>query len=86
VFADAEFGRVSYTQSEALYARQRGGKVWDLFTEEHFPAEPCDREPEELRALQTSSAKRRWKTLRAPHANINLVCIAIFRLQIAFRG
>jgi hypothetical protein len=28
--ADEEFGRVSYTQYEALYARQRGKKVWYL--------------------------------------------------------
>ena len=55
---DAEFGRVSYTQYEALYARQRGEKVWYLFIDEHFPTEPCDREPEELRALQASYRKR----------------------------
>src|SRR6185436_5271863 len=27
---DPEFGRVSYTQFEALYARKRGKKVWPL--------------------------------------------------------
>ena len=26
--ADEQFGRVSYTQYEALYARQRGKKIW----------------------------------------------------------
>ena len=51
---DEEFGRVSYTQYEALYARKRGKKVWYLFIDEHFPAEPCDSEPEKLRELQAS--------------------------------
>ena len=38
---DEQFGRVSYTQYEALYARQRGKKIWYLFIDEHFPTEPC---------------------------------------------
>src|SRR5439155_22676859 len=38
---DEEFGRVSYTQYEALYARKRGKKVWYLFIDENFPADPC---------------------------------------------
>ena len=29
--ADAEFGRVSYTQYELLYARKRGNKTWVVF-------------------------------------------------------
>src|SRR3989442_12658297 len=49
---DEAFGRVSYTQYEALYARQRGKKVWYLFIDERFPTERCDAEPEELRSLQ----------------------------------
>jgi tetratricopeptide (TPR) repeat protein len=32
--ADEEFGRISYTQYEALYARKRGKKVWYLFIDE----------------------------------------------------
>src|SRR4029077_162615 len=35
--ADEQFGRVSYTQYEALYARERGKKVWYLFIDESFP-------------------------------------------------
>jgi len=49
---DPQFGRVSYTQYEALYARQRGKKVWYLFIDETFPRDACEGEPEELRALQ----------------------------------
>ena len=37
---DPEFGRVSYTQYEALYARKRGKKVWYLFIDESFPIDP----------------------------------------------
>src|SRR5436190_6227937 len=56
---DPEFGRVSYTQYEALYARKRGKKVWYLFIDETFPVDPCEAEPEELRALQTAYRQRR---------------------------
>jgi tetratricopeptide (TPR) repeat protein len=52
--ADPQFGRVSYTQYEALYARQRGKKVWYLFIDETFPIDACGDEPEELRALQAA--------------------------------
>jgi len=55
---DEEFGRVSYTQYEALYARKRGKKVWYLFIDEGFPADPCDPEPNELRALQVAYRRR----------------------------
>ena len=55
---DPEFGRVSYTQYEALYARKRGKKVWYLFIDETFPVDPCEAEPEELRALQTAYRKK----------------------------
>ena len=55
---DPEFGRVSYTQYEALYARKRGKKVWYLFIDETFPVDQCEGEPEELRALQAAYRKR----------------------------
>ena len=55
---DEQFGRVSYTQYEALYARQRGKKIWYLFIDERFPTEPCEREPEELRELQAAYRRR----------------------------
>jgi hypothetical protein len=51
---DEEFGRVSYTQYEALYARKRGKKVWYLFMDESFPIDAHEPEPEELRQLQAS--------------------------------
>ena len=53
---DPQFGRVSYTQYEALYARKRGKKVWELFhRRKRSPrSTPQDGEPEELRALQAA--------------------------------
>jgi hypothetical protein len=52
--AHPEFGRVSYTQYEALYARKRGKKIWYLFIDESFPIDAHEPEPEELRQLQSS--------------------------------
>lgn len=51
---DEEFGRVSYTQYEALYARKRGKKVWYLFMDKGFPIDSHEPEPAELVQLQTS--------------------------------
>jgi len=51
---DPEFGRVSYTQYEALYARKKGTKVWYLFMDEDFPIDPHEPEPEEQRQLQAA--------------------------------
>jgi len=51
---DPKFGRCSYTQYEALYAREKGIKVWYLFTDEKFPRDPFDAEPEEVRELQAT--------------------------------
>jgi tetratricopeptide (TPR) repeat protein len=56
--ADEEFGRVSYTQYEALYARKRGKKVWYLFIDETFPIDAHQPEPEELRQLQLAYRRR----------------------------
>jgi tetratricopeptide (TPR) repeat protein len=55
---DEQFGRVSYTQYEALYARERGKKVWYLFIDEHFPADSAQAEPAELEELQAAYRKR----------------------------
>src|SRR5450755_3166907 len=55
---DDEFGRVSYTQYEALYARKRGKKVWYLFIDEHFPGDECEVEPEDVRELQAAYRRR----------------------------
>ncbi len=49
---DETFGRVSYTQYEALYARQQGKKVWYLLLDTKFPRDPHEIEPEELQKLQ----------------------------------
>ena len=57
VVADEEFGRVSYTQYEALYARKKGIKVWYLFVDEKCPGDPFEAEPEELRRLQEEYQK-----------------------------
>jgi len=51
---DPDFGRVSYTQYEALYARKKGTKVWYLFMDEDFPIDPHEPEPEALRQLQAA--------------------------------
>jgi tetratricopeptide (TPR) repeat protein len=59
---DEQFGRVSYTQYEALYAKQRGKKVWYLLLDSDFTADPHDAEPEELRALQTAYRQRVGKS------------------------
>src|SRR3954452_2598493 len=55
---DPAFGRVSYTQYEALYARQRGKKVWYLFIDETFPIDAHEPEREELRQLQAAYRDR----------------------------
>ena len=51
---DEEFGRVSYTQYEALYARKRGKKIWYLYMDKSFPIDPHEPEPEELQHLQSA--------------------------------
>ena len=56
--ADEQFGRVSYTQYEALYAVSRGKNVWYLFLDESFPADPHQEEPDELEKLQRDYRER----------------------------
>ena len=55
---DETFGRVSYTQYEALYARERGRKVWYLFLDDVFPGDISDPEPAELQELQAAYRRR----------------------------
>ncbi|HEY2140012.1 MAG TPA: DUF4062 domain-containing protein, partial [Chthoniobacterales bacterium] len=52
--ADEEFGRVSYTQYEALYARKKGKKVWYLFMDKTFPIDAHEPEPEDQQQLQSA--------------------------------
>jgi tetratricopeptide (TPR) repeat protein len=49
---DEQFGRVSYTQFEALYASSKGKRVWYLFLDDSFPTDPYEEEDEEKRKLQ----------------------------------
>src|SRR5258708_16480853 len=56
--ADEQFGRVSYTQYEALYAGSEGKKVWYLFLDESFPTDPHEAEDEEKQKLQSGYRTR----------------------------
>jgi hypothetical protein len=50
---DTKFGRVSYTQYEALYARQKGKPVWYLILGEQFPVDSgAPAEPEQQQQFQ----------------------------------
>ena len=51
---DPEFGRVSYTQYEALYARKTGKKIWYLYMDKSFPIDEHEPEPAELEHLQSA--------------------------------
>jgi hypothetical protein len=55
---DPDFGRVSYTQYESLYARQQRKRVWYLLLDDTFPAAPHDPEPEAVRQLQAAYRER----------------------------
>jgi hypothetical protein len=55
--ADPEYGRVSYTQYEALYGRKKGKKVWYLFMDESFPI-----------LIRTSRNRKRCVSSRQPIA------------------
>jgi tetratricopeptide (TPR) repeat protein len=51
---DEQFGRVSYTQYEALYAKAKGKKVWYLFLDDTFPTDVHEEEAQEERELQSA--------------------------------
>jgi hypothetical protein len=55
---DEQFGRVSYTQYEALYAVSMGKKTWYLFLDEHFSVDPHEKEPDEQQKLQSDYRAR----------------------------
>lgn len=65
---DPQFGRVSYTQFEALYAEQRGKKVWYLLLGADFPADAASNESDELRQLQVTYRERIQKDVRLYHS------------------
>jgi tetratricopeptide (TPR) repeat protein len=55
---DEQFGRVSYTQFEALYAKAKGKKIWYLFLDDNFPIDPHELEHEEKQKLQSDYRAR----------------------------
>jgi tetratricopeptide (TPR) repeat protein len=55
---DDQFGRVSYTQYEALYASSKGKRVWYLFLDEGFPTDSHEPEEPEKQALQKAYQER----------------------------
>ena len=70
---DSEFGRVSYTQYEALYARKRGKKVWLILLEQEFPTDPHNPEPKKLSKLQSEYRKRIHADTKLRHTVANNV-------------
>lgn len=50
---DEEFGAVSYTQYEALYAHSKKKPVWYIILDESHPTDCENDEPEELQKLQS---------------------------------
>lgn len=54
--ADAEFGACSYTQLEALYARQQGKKVWYLILTPEHPQIPAPLKPATCASCKTPIA------------------------------
>ena len=83
---DPEFGRVSYTQYELLYARRQGKKTWVLFAEDgcvhdrpleqlDLPSDPAHPDPAgyqaERRALQEAWRQRLRQDAHLWHAAAN---------------
>ena len=62
--ATAAFGRVSYTQFEALEAERLGTKVIYHFVDESFPTDPAGLEPPEMTSLQAAYRQRLIDTNR----------------------
>jgi hypothetical protein len=55
---DEQFGRVSYTQYEALYAVSKGKKVWYLFLDQGYPVDPHEKEDADKEKLQSDYRAR----------------------------
>jgi Domain of unknown function (DUF4062) len=75
---DEQFGRVSYTQYEALYAKQRGKKVWYLILDENFTTDPHDAEPFRVRVERC----RRRSTVRESRRYVPKSMIIRFRFRV----
>jgi tetratricopeptide (TPR) repeat protein len=65
---DEQFGRVSYTQFEALYALSKRKKVWYLVLDETFPSDPHEAEDEVMRALQAAYRAKTKADIHLDHA------------------
>jgi tetratricopeptide (TPR) repeat protein len=79
---DAEFGRVSYAQFEALYARQCGKKVWHLFIDEGFTPDAHAPEPEELGELQRQYCERVRATGEPVHSFSSAITLEALVLSL----
>jgi tetratricopeptide (TPR) repeat protein len=66
----AEFGRVSYTQYEALYAEKAGKKVIYHFIEPDFPTDLTPAEPDTQKQLQAKYRERLVAANKLRHGNI----------------
>ena len=66
-----EFGRVSFTQFEALHFEKLGRKVIYHFLESTFPTDPAPPEPPGLADLQAAYRARIGRTNRLHQANIS---------------
>lgn len=55
---DPTFGRVSYTQYEAMYARQHRKAVYYILLSDKFPTDAFAHEPDELSSLQKTYRRR----------------------------
>jgi hypothetical protein len=64
---EEQFGRVSYTQYEALDALHKGKKVWYLFLGESFPADPHEAEDPATHQLQAQYRDRLQAESRLYH-------------------
>ncbi|HEX3656097.1 MAG TPA: DUF4062 domain-containing protein, partial [Pirellulales bacterium] len=66
----ADFGRVSYTQFEALEAERLGKKVIYHFLDDHFPVDPAATELPEFASLQAAYRQRLKDTNRLRYDQI----------------
>jgi tetratricopeptide (TPR) repeat protein len=67
----ADFGRVSYTQFEALEAQRTGKKVIYHFLDDSFPTDAVQPEPAELLSLQEAYRQRLIDANRLRHDRIS---------------
>jgi hypothetical protein len=85
---DEQFGRVSYTQFEALYARGRGMNVWYFVLDKDFPTDPHEPEPEELAKLQADCRQRTQADthLFHPLSTQEALEACVLKMRKEFRG